>query len=76
MIESDKKCIGIIFGGESNEHEISISSAQTVFKAFNSKFNEKRFIIRAFYISKTGAWLDNDQSRKILLNKIQIRLSI
>ena len=33
MIGGKKKCIGLIFGGESNEHEVSISSAKTVFQA-------------------------------------------
>jgi len=36
MIGRQKKCIGLIFGGNSNEHEVSISSAKTVFQAFNS----------------------------------------
>ena len=31
MIGEKKKCIGLIFGGYSNEHEVSISSAKTVF---------------------------------------------
>ena len=37
MIGGKKKCIGLIFGGNSNEHEVSISSAKTVYKAFNSE---------------------------------------
>ena len=32
MLEKEKKCIGIIFGGESNEHYVSISSAMFVFE--------------------------------------------
>ncbi len=69
MIEGDKKCVGIVFGGNSNEHEISISSAKTVLKAFNSKPNKKRFRIRAFYINKKGTWFNNEKSQKILLNE-------
>ena len=42
MIGEKKKCIGLIFGGNSNEHEVSISSAKTVFKAFNSEINKAR----------------------------------
>ena len=67
MIDGDKICIGIVFGGDSNEHEISISSARTVFNALNSKNNKKRFDIVAFYINKDGVWFDNDQSIKILI---------
>ena len=66
MLEKEKKCIGIIFGGESNEHYVSISSAKTVFKALNSKTNIDRFSVKAFYINKHGVWLENDQSLELL----------
>ena len=69
MIGGKKKCIGLIFGGESNEHEVSISSAKTVFQAFNSEINKQRFTVKAFYISKFGDWLDNDHSEKILVGE-------
>ena len=71
MIEGEKKCIGLIFGGESNEHEVSISSAKTVFQAFNSEINKKRFTVKAFYISKFGDWLDSDLSEKILIGEVE-----
>ena len=70
MTSEKKKCIGLIFGGYSNEHEVSISSAKTVFKAFNSKGNKQRFTVKAFYINKYGYWLDSDLSEKILIGKI------
>ena len=66
MLEKEKKCIGIIFGGESNEHYVSISSAKTVFKALTSKTNIERFKVKAFYINKHGVWLENDQSLELL----------
>jgi len=71
MIGGKKKCIGLIFGGYSNEHEVSISSARTVFQAFNSKINKQRFKVKAFYINKHGDWLDSDHSEKILIGEIQ-----
>ena len=71
MIGGKKKCIGLIFGGHSNEHEVSISSAKTVFQAFNAHINKKRFIVKAFYISKYGNWLDSDSSEKILIGEIE-----
>ena len=71
MIRGKKKCIGLIFGGESNEHEVSISSAKTVFHAFNSVINKQRFTIKAFYINKCGNWLDSDSSEKILIGEIE-----
>ena len=54
MIGEKKKCIGLIFGGQSNEHEVSIYSAKTVFQAFNSKKNKQRYNVKAFYINKYG----------------------
>ena len=72
MIGEKKKCIGLIFGGYSNEHEVSISSAKTVFQAFNSKINKQRFTVKAFYINKNGDWLDSDHSEQILIGEIKI----
>jgi len=69
MIGGKKKCIGLIFGGHSNEHKVSISSAKTVFQAFNSAINKERFIVKAFYINKYGDWLDSDSSEKILIDE-------
>ncbi len=71
MIGGTKKCIGLIFGGHSNEHEVSISSAKTVFQAFNSEINKQCFTVKAFYINKLGDWLDNDLSEKILSGEIE-----
>ena len=66
MVEKEKKLIGIIFGGNSNEHDVSISSAKTVFKALISKTNKERFSVKAFYINRFGVWFDNNQSLEIL----------
>ena len=71
MIGGKKKCIGLIFGGHSNEHEVSISSAKTVFQAFNAQINKERFTVKAFYINKYGDWLDSDISEKILIGQIE-----
>ena len=71
MIGKKKKCIGLIYGGYSNEHEVSILSAKTIFNAFNSKINKQRFILKAFYINKYGDWLDSDISVKILVGEIE-----
>ena len=71
MMGGKKKCIGLIFGGHSNEHEVSISSAKTVFQAFNAQINKERFTVKAFYINKYGDWLDSDSSEKILIGEIK-----
>ena len=69
MIGGKKICIGLIFGGHSNEHEVSISSAKTVFQAFNSETNKQHFTVKPFYINKFGDWLDCDISGKILIGQ-------
>ena len=51
MMGGKKKCIGLIFGGHCNEHEVSISSAKTVFQAFNSVINKERFTVCLLYTS-------------------------
>ena len=56
---------------DSNEHDVSISSAKTVFQAFNSEINKQRFTVKAFYISKFGDWLDSDISEKILVDEVE-----
>ncbi len=71
MIGGKKKCIGLIFGGNSNEHEVSISSAKTVYQAFNAEINKERFTVKAFYINKYGEWLDSASSEKILIGEIE-----
>ena len=71
MIGGKKKCIGLIFGGNSNEHEVSISSAKTVFQAFNSEINKERYTVKTFYINKYGDWLDSNLSEKILIGGIK-----
>ena len=71
MIGGKKKCIGLIFGGNSNEHQVSISSAKTVYQAFNSEINKERFTVKAFYINKNGDWLDSYSSEKILIGEIE-----
>jgi len=71
MIGGKKKCIGLIFGGNSNEHEVSISSAKTVYQAFNSAINKELFTVKTFYINKYGDWLDSHLSEKILIGGIE-----
>jgi len=71
MIRGQKKCIGLIFGGNSNEHEVSISSAKTVFQAFNSEINKERYTVKTFYINKYGDWLNSHLSEKILIGGIE-----
>jgi D-alanine-D-alanine ligase len=54
--------VGILFGGKSAEHEVSLQSAKNVFDAIN---REKYHPI-LIGIDKTGRWLLNDESKFLL----------
>lgn len=58
------KC-GVIFGGKSSEHEISILSIQNIVKGLDPKEYEVSY----FYISKSGAWVTGEPALKILQSK-------
>lgn len=55
--------IGILFGGKSAEHEVSLQSAKNVFDAIN----KEKYNPILIGVDKTGRWLLNNES-KFLLN--------
>ena len=57
--------VGIIFGGRSTEHEISLRSARSVLAALDTK-KYKPVLIG---ITKSGAWLDPADSELLLAGK-------
>jgi len=68
MNEVRRKCVGIIFGGQSYEHAISIESAKAIFTALNSEINLTKFSTKVFYINKQGKWFNSNDSLLILKN--------
>tara|TARA_Y100001978_G_scaffold189465_1_gene191787 strand:+ start:19158 stop:20210 length:1053 start_codon:yes stop_codon:yes gene_type:complete len=66
MYNKYKKCVGIIFGGKSNEHSISIESARTIHESLNSNQNKKKYKTKVFYINKHGHWFPHEESIQIL----------
>ncbi len=64
MAQSKKK-VGILFGGRSAEHEISLKSAKNVIEALD----KNRFEPVLIGISKEGKWLFNDQTALLLNGK-------
>jgi len=54
--------IGVIFGGRSGEHEVSIRSAQAIIQAIN----QKKFDVVPIAINKEGKWLGPAQSVRLL----------
>ena len=55
-MDNNKSFIGIVFGGESGEHNVSIQSAKTIIKALNHEINKKRYEALCIYIDKQGNW--------------------
>ena len=48
--------IGVLFGGCSGEHEVSIRSAQAIAQALTQGSNGEKYTVVPVYIQKTGAW--------------------
>ena len=48
--------VGVVFGGDSGEHAVSIRSARTVIGALRSGANRERYRISCFYIDRQGRW--------------------
>jgi D-alanine-D-alanine ligase len=59
MVSERKLRVGIVFGGQSAEHEISILSARNVLAALD----RSRFEPVLIGIDKTGRWLAQDEQR-------------
>tara|TARA_Y100001933_G_scaffold236758_1_gene259015 strand:- start:321 stop:1379 length:1059 start_codon:yes stop_codon:yes gene_type:complete len=68
-----KKCVGLIFGGKSNEHFVSINSAKAIFSALKSKKNILDFDVKTFYIDLEGNWFPHKRSILILNDELNIK---
>ncbi len=62
-----KTRIGVIFGGRSGEHEISIRSAKTVIE----KLDKSKYEVMPIAISKEGKWLSPAESLTLLPENAQ-----
>jgi D-alanine-D-alanine ligase len=54
--------VGILFGGKSGEHEISLRSARSILKAID----HKKYDIVELGISKSGRWLPSSEAQHLL----------
>jgi len=48
--------VGLVFGGASGEHAISIRSAATVHLGLQQAANAQRYVVHCFYIDPEGRW--------------------
>ncbi len=63
---SQKKLnIGVIFGGRSFEHEVSLVSTRSIIDALD----KDKYNIKLFGITKKGKWLKGKNAKKLLSNK-------
>ena len=60
--------IGLVFGGASGEHAVSIRSAVTVIGALESGANAERFNVLPYYIDQQGRWWGEAIARSVLSN--------
>jgi D-alanine-D-alanine ligase len=58
--------VGLLFGGRSGEHEVSINSAKAIASAINSPENTSKYQLQPFYIQKDGRWLAGEAPQKVL----------
>src|SRR6185436_811356 len=54
--------VGVIFGGRSGEHEVSVRSARAIIEAID----QKKFEVVPIAIGKDGKWLGPSQSTQLL----------
>lgn len=62
-----KTTVGVVFGGASREHDVSIKSATTILNAFQRGDNPTKFKVILIYIDLAGRWWPNDVAQKALL---------
>ena len=61
--------IGLVFGGRSEEHDVSIRSAATVVRGLRSGQNRERYMVQPIYIDREGRWWETDLSEATLTSE-------
>lgn len=58
--------VGLLFGGCSGEHEVSIRSAGAIAQALSVEENAPKYELLPFYIQKHGIWQAGEVAQKVL----------
>ena len=66
MSSQQSKVVGLIFGGASGEHDVSIRSAATVAEGLASGPNKERYRVQHVYIDRQGRWWGDAIARQVL----------
>ena len=64
--------VGLLFGGHSGEHEVSISSAQAIAKALTASENLSKYELQPFYIQKDGLWQTPEVAQQVLTSGVSL----
>jgi D-alanine-D-alanine ligase len=61
-----KQKVGLLFGGCSGEHEVSITSAKAIASALAQGKNKDKYDILPVYIDKAGTWQPSNLAQQVL----------
>ena len=61
--------VGLVFGGRSGEHDVSIRSAATVVRGLRSGRNTERYTVLTIYIDRDGRWWGTDLAETTLASE-------
>ena len=64
--------VGLLFGGVSGEHEVSIVSAKAIAGALTAEENATKYELLPFYIKKDGSWQNPDVARQVLSSGVAL----
>ncbi|UHA74864.1 D-alanine--D-alanine ligase [Paenibacillus sp. 481] len=70
MGQQERMRVGLVYGGKSGEHEVSLSTAFAVMQ----EFNYDKYEIIPFYITKQGQWRVGDTRHEPFANKEELTL--
>ncbi|MGQ4648050.1 D-alanine--D-alanine ligase [Lyngbya aestuarii] len=60
--------VGLLFGGFSGEHEVSINSARAIANALNADQNAANYELLPIYIQKNGIWQSGEVAQRVLVS--------
>jgi D-alanine-D-alanine ligase len=61
-----KRRVGLLFGGCSGEHEVSVVSAGSIARALQASPNAEKYEVIPFYIQKNGGWITGQAAQTVL----------
>lgn len=69
-----KRTVGLLFGGCSGEHEVSISSARAIGRALSTAPNTDKYQVLPFYIQKNGLWQAGEVAQSVLDSGVPLQV--